>query len=196
MGRKERAPGQQRMERWSPRGPAGDTSAGMSSSSMNSFLSWETEPIQSNLSWTAQFSPVSNWAEDKQAQSSSVTSQHTQQNMAVQSHTAGQVSPTEGHRQRHFHSLVWEVSAAASAHPPVTLGQLQAVDKGQALPPRPLEPSLPNNKKHSNIRTASPKKRKAPVFSLCPRQTDYILYKLTIIQKQPQCYPTSENEWM
>lgn len=65
--------------------------------------------------------------------------------------------------------------------------------RARLLPPWPLDPSLPNNKKHSNIRTASPKKRKAPVFSLCPRQTDYILYKLTIIQKQPHCYPTSEK---
>lgn len=91
-----------------------------------------------------------------------------------------------------FHSLVWEVSAAASAHPPVALGQLQSVDKDQAFAPMaPRPPSPPNNKKHSNIRTASPQKRKAPVFSLCPQQTDYILYKLTIIQKKPN--PTSTN---
>jgi len=90
-----------------------------------------------------------------------------------------------------FHSLVWEVSAIASAHPPIALGQLQEVDKDQAFTPMAANPLLqPTRKKHSNIRTASPKKSKAPVFLLVPpTDRSHALLTYNNIKK----IPTSPN---
>lgn len=92
----------------------------------------------------------------------------TQQTYAsAEPHCRGQISPAERHKQRHFHSLVWEVSAAASAHPPVTLGQLQAIDKGQAFAPTAIRP-LPAQQKAQQHKNSLTQKEKGPRFLLVP----------------------------
>lgn len=99
----------------------------------------------------------------------------------------------------------------APARPPAAHDSRDGLT-GLGFAPWLLGPSPPSTKTHSNSQTVSPGKRTAPVSSLRPQQTDYILYKLTIIQKKKknkkqktktktnspnskanQPHPTSEN---
>ena len=99
---------------------------------------YQIQPFLNSMgSWPAQF-----LTEPKTSRTSPrALGPTTQQNTPVPSPTQLRFPPLKDAGRGCFHSLVWELSAAASAHPPIALGQLQPADRVQAfapMAPRPL----------------------------------------------------------
>lgn len=131
-----------------------------------------------------------------------------QQNTLVQTPVQVRFPPLRDAGRSRFHSLVWEVSAMASAHPPITLGQLQAVDKGQPFAPMAANPLPAQQQKTQQHKNSLTQNEKGPHFLLMP-PTDRLhslqTYNNTKKKNKPkptpkkippkptQCHPTSEK---